>query len=286
MLTVLKVIGMIILVIVVLYLLMIMPRMINRPDFTPFQGRLYAHRGLHDNETNAPENSLNAFQKAVDAGYGIELDVQLTKDEKMVVCHDFDLKRICGADVKVRDLTFEELQGYHICKSDQTIPTFEEVLRLIDGKVPLIIEYKVPGMSAKVCEMADALLQDYKGLYCVESFHPLAVLWYRRNRKEIVRGILSDSYIKEGMTDMPKVVYGITHHMLVNFLISPDFIAYHHSIIRICRALYVANSITHRQWHGRSRASSSWKIVRMISTSLFSTLSCQKTDRSLKIRQR
>lgn len=176
MLTVLKVIGMIILVIVVLYLLMIMPRMINRPDFTPFQGRLYAHRGLHDNETNAPENSLNAFQKAVDAGYGIELDVQLTKDEKMVVCHDFDLKRICGADVKVRDLTFEELQGYHICKSDQTIPTFEEVLRLIDGKVPLIIEYKVPGMSAKVCEMADALLQDYKGLYCVESFHPLAVL--------------------------------------------------------------------------------------------------------------
>ena len=109
MLTVLKVIGIIILVIVVLYLLMIMPRMINRPDFTPFQGRLYAHRGLHDNETNAPENSLNAFQKAVDAGYGIELDVQLTKDEIMVVCHDFDLKRICGADVKVRDLTFEEL---------------------------------------------------------------------------------------------------------------------------------------------------------------------------------
>ena len=80
MLTVLKVIGILILVIVVLYLLMIMPRMINRPDFTPFQGRLYAHRGLHDNETNAPENSLNAFQKAVDAGYGIELDVQLTKD--------------------------------------------------------------------------------------------------------------------------------------------------------------------------------------------------------------
>lgn len=191
---------------------------------------MYAHRDYQTRDQRI-ENSLNAFQKAVDAGYGIELDVQLTKDEKMVVCHDFDLKRICGADVKVRDLTFEELQGYHICKSDQTIPTFEEVLRLIDGKVPLIIEYKVPGMSAKVCEMADALLQDYKGLYCVESFHPLAVLWCRRNRKEIVRGILSDSYIKEGMTDMPKVDLWHYPSYAGHFLISPDFIAYHHKLL-------------------------------------------------------
>ena len=114
MLTVLKVMGIIVFIIVVLYLLMIMPRMVKRPDFRPFTGRLYAHRGLHNNETNAPENSMNAFAKAVDAGYGIELDVQLTKDEKMVVCHDFDLKRICGKDVKVRDLTYEELQQYPI----------------------------------------------------------------------------------------------------------------------------------------------------------------------------
>lgn len=153
--------------------------------------------------------------------------------------------------------------------------------------VPLIIEYKVPGMSAKVCEMADALLQDYKGLYCVESFHPLAVLWYRRNRKEIVRGILSDSYIKEGMTDMPKVVYGITHHMLVNFLISPDFIAYHHKYYKdLSRTLCLQTLSRTGSGMDDQEASSSWKIVRMISTSLFSTLSCQKTDRSLKIRQR
>lgn len=79
MLTVLKVMGIIVFIIVVLYLLMIMPRMVKRPDFRPFTGRLYAHRGLHNNETNAPENSMNAFAKAVDAGYGIELDVQLTK---------------------------------------------------------------------------------------------------------------------------------------------------------------------------------------------------------------
>ncbi len=248
MLTVLKVMGIIVLIIVVLYLLMIMPRMGKRPDFRPFTGRLYAHRGLHDNKTNAPENSMNAFAKAVDAGYGIELDVQLTKDQKMVVCHDFDLKRICGKDVKIRDLTYEELQQYPIYQSDQTIPTFAEVLKLVDGKVPLIIEYKIPGMDTKVCEMADELLQSYHGLYCVESFHPLAVLWYRRNHKEIVRGILSDSYIKEGFDEMPKIVYGITHHLLVNFLIRPDFVAYNHKYHgdwsrTLCRKLYHAPAV-------------------------------------------
>mgnify|MGYP000238327751 CR=1 FL=1 len=93
-----------------LYVFLMHPRIL-RADSSPFLGTFFAHRGLHDNNHQIPENSLAAFQRAVDAGYGIELDVQLTKDEKMVVCHDFDLKRICGADVKVRDLTFEELQA-------------------------------------------------------------------------------------------------------------------------------------------------------------------------------
>ena len=72
----------------VAYLIAIMPRMMGRPDYTPLMGHYYAHRGLHDNETDAPENSMAAFRKAVDAGYGIELDVQLTKDRIPVVFHD------------------------------------------------------------------------------------------------------------------------------------------------------------------------------------------------------
>ena len=89
------------LVLVLIYIFMVAPRMINRADRKPFYGRHYAHRGLFDNDSDAPENSLAAFKKAVDAGYGIELDVQLSKDDKLVVFHDATLKRMCGIEGKV-----------------------------------------------------------------------------------------------------------------------------------------------------------------------------------------
>ncbi|MDE6063272.1 MAG: glycerophosphodiester phosphodiesterase, partial [Lachnospiraceae bacterium] len=109
----------IILAVSVLYLLMIMPRMLHRPDSAPFAGVLYAHRGLHDNTSEAPENSMAAFQKAVDAGFGIELDVQLSFDKVPVVFHDFSLARACGAEGKVADYTYEELQQFTLFDSDQ-----------------------------------------------------------------------------------------------------------------------------------------------------------------------
>ena len=90
-------------VIVVLYFLMIMPRILYRPDMMAFHGRFYAHRGLHNNGSEAPENSMAAFKKAVKAGYGIELDIQLTKDKQVVVFHDDFLKRICGVEGKISD---------------------------------------------------------------------------------------------------------------------------------------------------------------------------------------
>lgn len=212
----------------VLYFLMIMPRMIHRPDKSPFLGVLYAHRGLHDNSSDAPENSMRAFKKAVDAGYGIELDVQLTKDKVPVVFHDFTLKRVCGVEGKVSDYTFEELQKFSLCGSEERIPRFEDFLKLVDGKVPLIIEYKIPGGLTEVCPKADGLLQEYKGVYCIESFNPLGLLWYRQNRKEILRGQLADNFIRSGENEFPKILYFALHHLLFNFLTKPDFIAYNH----------------------------------------------------------
>ena len=88
----------ILLALAALYIYMICPRIINRPDTTPFKNRHDAHRGLHDNRTSAPENSLEAFRMAVEAGYGIEMDVQLTKDNIPVVFHDKTLKRMCGKE--------------------------------------------------------------------------------------------------------------------------------------------------------------------------------------------
>lgn len=94
------------------YLGLVMPRMFQRPK----QGKkiYYAHRGLHYNAGNAPENTMAAFERAVKAGYGIELDVQLTKDGQVVVTHDFHLRRNCGIDKEVDECTYEELCQYPV----------------------------------------------------------------------------------------------------------------------------------------------------------------------------
>ena len=225
----------------VLYFLMIMPRMVCRPDAAPFFQWLYAHRGLHDNAADAPENSLRAFQKAVDAGFGIELDVQMTGDGVPVVFHDYALDRMCGVEGKICRKTYEELQQLSLCGTDQKIPKFEDVLKLVDGKVPLIVELKIETMDISVCPAADRLLSDYRGMYCIESFHPLGVLWYRRNRGRVVRGQLADAFYKEG--EYLGVVHFFLQHLLFNWLSKPDFIAYNHKYPRmlsrrLCRGLY------------------------------------------------
>lgn len=230
----------ILLALVALYIYMICPRIINRPDMTSLKNRHYAHRGLHDNLTSAPENSINAFRLAVEAGYGIEMDIQLSKDNIPVVFHDKTLKRMCGKDGYVWDYTLEELQQNTLADSTQIIPTFEEVLKLIDGKVPLIIEYKMDNPDIKVCELGDKLLRNYKGVYCIESFHPKAVRWYRKNRPEIVRGQLSMDFSKDEKYNAPYFV--VMTYLLSNFFTRPDFIAYNYKdehILsrRICKKL-------------------------------------------------
>lgn len=228
-------------VLFLLYLLMIMPRVAGRPDTEYFQRWLYAHRGLHDNRGEAPENSLRAFRKAVEAGFGIELDIQMTKDDIPVVFHDFTLKRICDAEGKVCDYTYEELQQFRLCNSDQTIPKFEDVLKCVDGRVPLIVELKIEAADTSICSAGDSLLAEYGGMYCIESFNPLGVFWYRRHRKEIVRGQLSDAFLKEGEYKGP--LYFLLQNLLFNWLGRPDFVAYNHKYPemisrRLCRGLY------------------------------------------------
>ena len=171
----LKVIGLVLLILLALYLLMIMPRIINKPSREPFTGVLYAHRGLFDNESDAPENSMAAFKKAVDGGYGIECDVQLSKDGVPVIFHDFTLERVTGQKGKVIDYTYDELLNFNLMNSQEKIPRFEDFLKMVDGKVPLIVELKIERFDVSVCSKADELLSKYKGVYCIESFNPFGV---------------------------------------------------------------------------------------------------------------
>lgn len=228
-------------VLAVLYMLAIMPRIFHRPDTTLFKKVYFAHRGLHDNEGDAPENSMAAFRKAVEAGLGMELDVQVTKDGVPVIFHDFTLNRICGAEGKIADCTYEELQAYTLCKSQERIPRFEDLLTMVDGRVPLIVEIKAETADVSCCAVIDRMLRTYRGAYCIESFNPLVLWWFRMNHGKVVRGQLSSNFRREGVY-WNVLYFGMTH-LLFNFFTKPDFIAYNHKFSeepgrRICRRLY------------------------------------------------
>jgi len=193
----------------------------------PFRQRYIAHRGLFDNASGHPENTLAAFQRAADAGYGIELDVQLTSDDQLVVVHDDDLSRLTGDDAMVWDMTLAELQQRRVLTSDQTVPLFADVLNLIDGRVPLIVEIKTGPKLALRCQMTDDALRDYRGTYCVESFDPRVLWWYRRHRPDVIRGQLAD-VMGPGDGVGGRVGRWALTNMIPNLLTWPDFIAYAH----------------------------------------------------------
>ena len=224
-----------------LYLISIKPRIHGRPDYKPFFGHMYAHRGLHNMnpavqklknirysigqqpenapspaecEENLPENSYAAIKRAADLGYGIEFDVHLTKDDIPVVFHDDTLNRICGVKGNLRDYTYEELQQFSLLGTNERIPAFADILKMVDGRVPLIIEYKVEKNADKLCRICDRILSDYKGLYCIESFHPLAVRWYKIHRPNIVRGQLSEDFTKQKLN----IPYFLLSHLILSLI--------------------------------------------------------------------
>ena len=205
----------------------------SRRDWSiPYRAWMYAHRGLYDNSTGIPENSLAAFRRAKEHGFGVEFDVQLSKDNVPVIIHDTFLDRMVrdenGGVVsgKTTDYTLAQLKSFHLLDSDEKIPTLAEVLELMNGEVPLIVEMKTEGAEREVpvCAKADELLQNYKGPYVVESFNVFAVAWYRKHWPEIIRGQLSEAF-----TANPKFRnaggFGC-EYLLFNAYTKPDFIAY------------------------------------------------------------
>lgn len=191
-----------------------------------FMHRNLAHRGLHTKDKKTPENSLAAFRAAVEAGYGIELDLQFSKDEQIVVFHDDTLDRVCGVSGRVDDYTYEELQNFRLCGTEERIPLFTEFLKLVDGKVPLLIEFKNGPKNNLLCEKTLPLLRAYKGDYCIESFSPFIVGWFKKNAPDIMRGQLSAPQ-KEFEGVLSKKVAFMLSHLLTNFIARPHFIAYH-----------------------------------------------------------
>ena len=270
----------------------------KRRNFVPAIPNVYfAHRGLHDagsglteeyaassgeyvalarrsalqagyasTRTNgpiAPENSLAAFASAAEAGYGIELDVQLSRDCQVVVIHDADLLRVAGDPRAVAELDYDELtriplynkatsqpgdeyaelvanaldhpdkvttpakppRGYY-----QHVPLLSDVLRVVDGRVPIIVEFKFTDLSwddrsKKLMELGNALLQRYHGSYAIESFHPRAVKWFKDHEPQVNRGQLAsdEPFDVSDLSSIPRWAAG---KLLFNWVSRPDFVAY------------------------------------------------------------
>lgn len=196
-----------------------------------------AHRGLHDK--NIPENSMAAFERAIKCGYAIELDVQKTSDNQLVIFHDESLYRMCGVKKKITECTFTELGGLVLKESSEGIPKLIDVLNLVQGAVPLLIEIKPEGDWKKTTTLLAKIMEKYHGEFWVESFHPLALRLYRKLSPNTIIGQLANDLF-QAKNPHSFVEKFLLSNLLLNWLSKPDFVAYNYKYrkkiaFRICQ---------------------------------------------------
>lgn len=179
-------------------------------------GYKIAHRGLHGKQI--PENSLASFEEAINRNIAIELDVHILKDQTVVVFHDDNLKRMVGIDKDIRECTYEELKAYKLKDSSFHIPTLKEVLKQIDGKVPLLIELKYDVKGGKLERAVAQLLKSYVGEYYIQSFWPFSIYWWKKHDPKTYRGLLI------AVKNQSKLQLWLVEHFL--FLLDVDFVSY------------------------------------------------------------
>lgn len=189
----------------------------------------FAHRGLHGE--NVPENSLMAIRLAVEARYAVEMDVRLTRDGHVVVFHDSELKRMAGVDGNVRDYDLSQLKDFRLCGTGETIPTLEEVLELVDGRVPILFEMKSFNFSGTLESVFYEKIKGYGGKFAVQSFSPYSLRWFKKNAPDVLRGQLSCD-LKHVNFEVPllqviplKLIMSLIKRLETNFICKPNFIS-------------------------------------------------------------
>ena len=243
---------------VLLYGFYIFPRRAGKTQRVPFSGLMAAHRGLYEKDQSVPENSLEAFRRAASAGYGVELDVQLSKDGQVVVFHDDTVDRMTNETGRVDSFTLEELQTMPLMGTEHRIPLFTDVMAVLDGVSPTIVELKSTKNYPELCSKTLAILRTFIGPYCVESFDPHIVRWFKKHAPDILRGQLTESYRywrKSGKT-VPQSF--LMHSLCFNFLTRPQFIAFGRGKRPLCWFLARAFGAMTVYWTERPDSDHDW----------------------------
>lgn len=183
-----------------------------------------AHRGLHKG-FEVPENSMHAFKRAINSNYGIELDVRLTKDEKVIVFHDKNLIRLCADRRKIRTQNYTAIKNIKLYNSNETIPLLSDVLNLVKGKVPIIIEVKNYAEVGLLEELVAKELELYKGEVAVCSFNYHVIDWFRKNRPSITRGLIFGDIKKF------EIKFFKSTFLYRFFKVKPDFISLDYKLL-------------------------------------------------------
>lgn len=198
---------------------------INMKNLEWIKESLFAHRGLHTKDKSIPENSMKAFQRAKDAGYGMEFDVNLLKDGTCVVFHDPDLKRMVpGRTDLLENLTYDEVKNIKLLDTEETIHSLKEVLEMVNGKVPLMIELKPHGNAKNLCESFWETIKDYQGLFAIQSFNPSIVKWFKDNQPQVPRGQITEFF--RGYNGLSQFRKWLMKSMFFNKFTKPDFVNY------------------------------------------------------------
>lgn len=205
----------------------------KNPKMDYYKKVKYAHRGLHGEIDGVffAENSLSAFRRATERGFGIELDVRLSSDGEVVVFHDDTLDRVTNGTGKVKDYTAKELSELSLMGTADGIPTLREVLSLVDGRVALLVELKETGADHSISEKTAELLKDYKGEFIVESFSPLSFGAFKNQLPDVPCGLLVSKHTEK--PECRTLKYRLVQRLLLNVIPRPTFIAMHKDKIRL-----------------------------------------------------
>ncbi len=181
-----------------------------------------AHRGLHNINASIPENSLPAFEKAVKKNFPVEMDVRILKDDTVVVFHDLSLERLTGINSLLGSMSSSALNEISLLNTKEKIPTLNEVLALINGRVPALIEIKNEGKTGHLEPELLKILKNYKGEFAVQSFNPFSLFWFKKNAPGIPRGQLSSGsgFLKTGIFKEMIISY------MFNRKVKPHFISF------------------------------------------------------------